>query len=244
MAWWQYYLPRKWLFFEKAAKNLCCQSCTHVEMILLAWGMAWSLCGCCIGAFGSRPAKEDTVDGQSSYQTTSFVTLQVLNFVFQLSWPHSREQEMINNRNRSVVRDMKWSLHLSSFTPEGRQFYRHLICISQVSTCTWEMIRFFWCFCWPGFSPRNCWGADCQKLFGCTSRAVFKGFRSESSRSIHFQWKHQWFLNTSRPLNLRICIIYEDGAVIVGTVDGQRLGKRESFSGFLESESLISVAKC
>lgn len=32
--------------------------------------------------------------------------------------------------------------------------------------------------------------------------------------------------------------------MIVGTVDGQRLGKRESFSGFLESESLISVTKC
>lgn len=92
---------------------------------------------------------------------------------------------------------------------------------------TWEMIRFFWCFWWKGFQ-RNFWGADCQKLLGCTSRAVFKGFSSESSRSIHFQWKHQWFLNTNRPLNLRICIIYEDGAVIVGTVDGQRLGKRET----------------
>ena len=30
-------------------------------------------------------------------------------------------QEMINNRNRSVVRDMKWSLHLS-FTHRDLQF--------------------------------------------------------------------------------------------------------------------------
>ena len=50
-------------------------------------------------------------------QRKNFMTLLLFFSFLQLSDFSIPVQEMINNRNRSVVRDMKWSLHLS-FTPE------------------------------------------------------------------------------------------------------------------------------
>lgn len=220
MAWWQHYLPRKWLFFWEGSQEslLELHSCRD-DFVGIRNGLiiVWMLHRGIWFEAGKRRQMGRVHIKQRTLWLCKFLIL------FFSSLGHIPA----NRKWSTIATEVLWGIwsgvYILVLLHQKVGSFIATWCLSQVSTCTWKMIRFFWCFWWKGFQ-RNFWGADCQKLFGCISRAVFKGFSSESSRSIHFQWKHQWFLNTSRPLNLRICIIYEDGAVIVGTVDGQRLG--------------------
>ena len=238
MAWWQHYLPRKWLFFWEGSQEslLELHSCRD-DFVGIRNGLiiVWML----HRGIWFEAGKRRQMGRVHIKQRTSWLCKFLILFFSSLGHIPA------NRKWSTIATEVLWGIwsgvYILVLLHQKAGSFIATWCLSQVSTCTWKMIRFFWCFWWKGFQ-RNFWGADCQKLFGCISRAVFKGFSSESSRSIHFQWKHQWFLNTSRPLNLRICIIYEDGAVIVGTVDGQRLGLGDDLASFCES--LISVMKC
>ena len=145
--------------------------------------------------------------------------------------PASREmQEMINNRNRSVVRDMKWSLELGSALIKGPMAVflgmlttnanlHHLgsFNLFQYSNPTlqfWVAMFLFksgdWCSEWEmGTWTR---GADCQKLFDSTwvfleSLAIlsYADYKPDQQR---FKIPNVWF--AFKPLDGRSELVWQD----------------------------------